>query len=113
MQVKILEVRDRATFIPMLCVDMNDPANEAQRWYLRRVGYPLDGRPNIAMTHLRASGDPLWNDPYGWRSGDRTYPVAHEYIIEHWAELQDGDVVDVEWIEGERETPKTSERVGG
>jgi hypothetical protein len=111
MQIKILEVRDCATLIPMLCIDMNEPANEAQRWYMRRMGYPLDGRPNIAITHLRAGGDPLWNDPYGWRGGARTYPVAHEYIIEHWTELRDGDVVCVETIAGERDTPKISERL--
>jgi hypothetical protein len=97
MNVKLLELRDAGTFIPLLCVDMNpdymnDPnnqTNKAQRYLLRRCGYPCDGRPNIAITHLLASGKPCSNDPYAW--GGRTYPVAHNYIIEKWSELKDGD----------------------
>ncbi len=37
-------------------------------------------------------------------------PVAHHYIIEHWAELSDGDVVDVEFILKETTVLKVSER---
>jgi hypothetical protein len=118
MKTKILEVTDEGTMIAMLCVDMNPPQpNEldiperpkAQRYFLRRCGYPCDGRPNIAITHLAADGDRFSNDPYFW--GGRTRPVAHQYIIEHWAELKDGDVVDVAFILGETEKPKVSERV--
>src|SRR5271166_410485 len=107
MQAKALELRDAATFIPVLCVDMN-PVNEAQRYLLRRCGYPCAGRPNILMTHLAADGTAAWNDPYAW--GGRTFPVAYAYIIEHWDELQDGDVVDVNFILGETTEPKLSER---
>jgi hypothetical protein len=123
MQVKILEVRDRGTFIPLLCIDMNpaldfrldallkeDGHNEAQRYYLRRCGYPCDGRPNIGVTRLSANGDPFWNDPYGWKG--RTMPVAHNYIIENWEEIRDGDVIDVEFILGETTVKKVSERHG-
>jgi hypothetical protein len=115
MHVKILEIRDEGTLIPVLCIDMN-PAldfrghNETQRHYLRRCGYPCDGQPNIAITHLSAGGQPCWNDPYGW--GGRTYPVAHNYIIENWKTLADGDVIDVQFILGETAVKKTSERFG-
>jgi len=116
MQVKLLELRDEGTFIPLLCVDMNQSRHDdprvsglAQRYLLRRCGYPCDGRPNIAITHLGCDGKPMSNDPYSW--GGRTYPVAHKFIIEHWAELKDGDVVDVEFILGEKPTPKVSERL--
>ncbi len=129
MNTKLLEIRDKGTFIPVLAVDMNsepDPMVEelardeadlgpslqdhaARTYLLRRCGYPCDGRPNIGITHLSADGKPFWNDPYGW--GGRTYPVAHNFIIEHWAELRDGDVVDVQFILGETAAPKKSERV--
>ena len=128
MQVKLLEIRDVGTFIGVLCVDMNpvdqvtvkfgpaaeeDPPifsqHDRQRYLLRRVGYPCDGRPNIAITEVSASGKPCWNDPYGW--GGRTMPVAHKYIIENWKSLQDGDVVDVSFILGESNAPKVSERI--
>lgn len=116
MNAKILEIRDEATFIPVLAVDMNPgtlaadyEAAKIQRYYLRRCGYPCDGKPNIAITHLSADGMPFCNDSYWW--GGRTYPVAHKYIIEHWHELKDGDVVDVQHILGETPEPKKSERL--
>jgi hypothetical protein len=108
MIAKALELRDEGTFIPILCVDMQ-PANEGQRYLLRRCGYSCDGRPNIILTRLDGDGHPATNDPYYW--GGRTYPVAHEWIIEHWHELKDGDVVDVQFILGETTHPKRSERV--
>ena len=126
MKTKILEIRDEGTYFAVLAVDMNpgevNPSEwpgvseerqahyDARRYHLRRVGYPCDGHPNIGITHLAASGKPFWNDPYGW--GGRTYPVAHNYIIEHWEELRDGDVIDVEFILGEKPTKKVSERFG-
>lgn len=115
MQVKILEIRDRGTFIPALCVDINPDRlgltqqNLVQRFYMRRLGYPCDGRPNIIMTHL-TGGYYATNDPYGWPRDTRTFPVAHNYIIENWEMLHDGDVVDVEFILKETKEPKLSER---
>lgn len=117
MQAKALEIRDEGTFIPALAVDMNpshDPrsapdSSAMQRYLLRRVGYACDGRPNVIVTRLSGDGQAT-NDPYGWNSGARTWPVAHKYIIEHWDELKDGDVVDVSFILGEAEKPKRSER---
>ena len=106
MQVKALEIRDEGTFIPALAVDMN-PAGEHQRYLLRRCGYSCDGRANVILTRLDGNGRAT-NDPYEW-SG-RTWPIAHNYIIEHWEELHDGDVVDVSFILGETEKPKVSER---
>ncbi|MCL2452071.1 MAG: hypothetical protein FWD08_00225 [Alphaproteobacteria bacterium] len=107
---KLLEVRDAGTFIPVLCINVANAGNDAQHYLLRRCGYPLDGRPNIILTPLDAGGKPAWNDPYGWK-GARTFPVAHEWIIDHWEMLKDGAVVDVEYILGESSVPKTSERL--
>ena len=121
MKVKLLEVRDDGTTIPMLCVDMNPSDSrisllglapdeyEARRYLLRRCGYRCDGKPNIAITHLAADGDRCSNDPHYW--GDRTRTTAHRYIIDHWDGLQDGDVVDVEFILGEKPEKKISERI--
>ena len=104
---KVLEIRDSATYIAVLAVDMQ-PKNSIQRWYLRREGFPCDGRPNVLMTRLEACG---WatSDPYAW--GGRTFPAAHNFIIDHWNELSDGDVVDVEFILGESLVKKVSERM--
>jgi len=129
MQAKALEIRDEGTFIPALAVNMNPrplypqngsmtedefrasvEASSAQRYLLRRCGYPCDGRPNVIVTRLSGDGKAT-NDPYGWGGGARTFPVAHNYIIDHWDELKDGDVVDVSFILGETKEPKVSERV--
>lgn len=111
MEVKILEIRDIGTMIPVICINMNS-TSAIQHWHLRRVGYPCDWNPNIAIAHLSADGTPFCNDPFQWR-GSRTWHVAHDYIIKKWEELKDGDVVDVQFILGETSAPKTSERLGG
>lgn len=110
MKVKVLELRDAMTFIPILAVDIN-PENIQQRYLMRRVGYGCDGHPNILLTKLCGDG---WatNDPYGWTlHSQRTMPVAHNWIINHWDELKDGDVVDVEFILGETSEKKVSESI--
>ena len=107
LETKVLELRDSATFIPVLCVNIQ-PQTTEQRWMMRRLGYPCDGAPNIILTRLEGRGDAT-NDPYAW--GGRTFPVAHSYIIEHWSEIEDGGVIDVEFILGETPTKKVSERL--
>jgi hypothetical protein len=37
-------------------------------------------------------------------------PLAHQHIEQNWDLLNDGDVVDVEYILGETSEPKRSER---
>lgn len=120
MQAKALELRDRGTFIALLAVNMNpdasvydpdaDSKNEGQTYLLRRVGYPCDGKPNIMVTYL-GGGYRADNDPYGWKNGARTFPVAHQWIIDNWPTIKDGDVIDVEFILGETTEPKKSERI--
>jgi hypothetical protein len=110
MQTKVFEIRDVETFIPMLAIDINPDIDDggSQRYLMRRSGYPCDGEPNVILTRL--DGDGLaTNAPYAWRG--RTYLVAHNYILDHWHELSDGDVIDVEYILGETQTKKKSERV--
>lgn len=106
MKMLALEIRDRHTFIPALAIDMN-PANEAQRYLLVRSGYPCAGPPVVVLTKM-FGGYPANNEPYDW--GDRTWRVAHQYILEHWDALRDGDVIDVEFILGETGKAKLSER---
>lgn len=108
MIVKLLEVRDRNTFIPVAAIKMF-PANEAQRFLLARVGF----RDGMSVTLMRLNDQKATADVYQWGSGERTMPNAHLYIEKHFDELHDGDVVDVEFILGERSRPKQSERAFG
>ena len=108
MEVKCLELRDDGTFVPVICI-RPVPDNEAQRYLLRRDGYSgaVDERC-IIMIDAQCNG--VAYDPYDWPDR-RTKGRAHDYIAEHWHELKDGDVIDVEFILGERPTKKVSESV--
>ena len=105
MEVKLLEVRDIGTCVPLLVVRMGS-VDETEQRLLWRVGYPSREPHGVMITALtgerKASAD-----PYFWR--DRTFAVAHQYIIEKWDDLTSGDVVDVEFILGESAAPKASE----
>lgn len=108
MEVKCLELRDRGTFIPVICI-RPVPDNPEQRYLLRRDGYAGNETEHcIIMIDAQCRG--VAYDPYDWTKDARTKPRAHLYIQEHWAELMDGDVIDVQFILGETDKPKVSER---
>ncbi len=108
METKCLEVRDAGTFIPVICI-RPVPVNEEQRYLLRRDGYRGDNTEQcIIMIDAQCRG--VAYDCYDW-IGARTKRTAHNYVAEHWADLKDGDVIDVEFILGERIEPKISERI--
>lgn len=109
MEVKVLEVRDAGTFLPVICV-RPVAENEGQRYLLRRDGYRATGGEEcIIMVDAQCRRGAQY-DPYNWK--DRTHQVAHDFIQKNWARLHDGDVIDVEYILGESEGPKRSERHG-
>lgn len=104
---KCFEVRDRMTFIPVAALRLTQ-ANEGQRYLLRRAGYGLE-EGQIATILINLDRGECQNDPYKWKDA-RTMPVAHQWIHDHFAELQDGAVIDVEFILGESSASKKSER---
>lgn len=109
MEVKCLEVRDAATFLPVICV-RPVPENEGQRYLLRRDGYRGDETERCVILIDAQCRRGAQYDPYNWPGPVSTHQVAHAYIEAHWAELSDGDVVDVEFILGRTQAPKRSER---
>lgn len=109
MEVKCLEVRDDGTFIPVICI-RPVPVNEEQRYLLHRDGYRGDSTESCII-FIDAQCRGVAYDPYDWPRSSRTKAHAHLYITEHWTELKDGDVVDVEFILGETKQKKVSERV--
>ena len=127
MEVKLVEVRDRATFIAAIAVRLLvDPAlrDDEQRvaseiFLLRRAGYALEQvtmnngqEPYVLFGYLDGAGQSLHYDPYGWAS--RTMANAHKWLIEHWDDFDSGGVLDVEFILGEVvRKPKVSERLEG
>lgn len=99
-----IEIRDRSTFIPAIAVECSSRA-----YLCRRAGFVTER--GVALVHLQTEDAKI--DPYSWGSGSRTMQVAHNYVCEHFDDLEDGAVVDVEFIVGEAEKPKTSERDDG
>jgi len=119
MQVKMFEIRDRMMFFSVVAVLMEatEPtlgkkdidSYRAERYLLRRAGY-AHGSNLVAIGRTEADGlTPFSYDPYSWYN-NRTMPVAHRYITEHWFELTSGDVVDVEFVNGETAVPKQTEQ---
>lgn len=107
MQSKLFELRDRGTFVPVLCTLM-ESCHDQERWLLRRAGYGV-GSNLVVMTGLVSHPDEATYSPWDW-GDNRTRKVAHQYIADQWDALETGAVVDVEYILHERERPKTSER---
>lgn len=110
MEVKLFELRDSATFVPVLCVKLT-PGIESERYLLGRSGYgsaPSDQSKFVLMTGLAGGSDRMTCDPYDW-GDNRTRQIAHNHIIENWDSLQSGQVIDVEFLLGERTEPKQSE----
>lgn len=109
MNIKILEIRDEGTCMPVLALQMK-AENDTQAFWLGRAGYPRDGR---SITLVLLSNQNASNDPFDWGKfgyGPRTMPTAHQYIITNWDTIKEGDVIDVSFILGERSAPQESER---
>lgn len=107
-EVKLFEVRDRATFVPVACVMLRGSMTVEDSYLCRRVGYDLI-RNNVLYFRLNGDGKAL-SDPHEW--GDRTNQTAHLHILSEWNDLKSGDVVDVEYILGEANSKKITERCG-
>jgi hypothetical protein len=109
LKAKAFELRDRGTFVPALAIQL-DPANKAERWLLRRAGFSLDAAEEKQILLGSVGGGPFHYDGFDVR-GNSTRFTALKYIREHFDELEPGAVICTEHIRGERETPKTSERL--
>jgi len=101
MDTKFIEIRDRHTFVPAFAFSIDG----SDHYLARRAGF---GHRMIYLVSL--SGQQCAYDPWKW-TGNRTYNTAHQWIEQHWDEIESGAVVDVEFILGERAEPKQSEQV--
>lgn len=122
MQVKIFEVRDRATFMPVIAVKPMaegatvehgvtadgwtrysfGPPRDQEMWLLKRLGFEPSTNTAILIT-----GRPVAQyDQYAWDS--ITMQTAHGYIEQHWDALSSGDLIDCEFIRGETQLPKVA-----
>ncbi len=129
---KMIEIRDRGTFIPALAIRLGSP-NERERFLLARSGFGRtfeDQSEYIVLCKING-GEPCHAhiDPFSWGQNPRTMFVAHMYLLNRHQELErregvraadkhegfdalpQGVVVDVEYILGIRPEPKQSEQL--
>ena len=106
-KIKIIEIRDRATYIAVMAIRMR-PDDDVERAYLRRAGYGREDKSNCVMLVGLEGGRIATSNAYN--HGDRTMHNAHLFIEKHYDNLESGDVVDVEYVLGETEKPKRTER---
>jgi hypothetical protein len=109
MKAKTFEIRDAGTFIPALAISLDPASDEHDRYLLERAGF--GGQPfrtYVLLIHLTSMK--IAYDPAHWTN--RTMVEAHEYIRTMFSDLDTGDVVDVEFIRGDTDEAKRSERLG-
>lgn len=113
MIVKAFEIRDAGTFIPAIGVLMLGGEDVAETYLLRRAGFGAAPPYCVILCRMECDGIDrnATYDPFAWGQNPRTMHVAHRYIEQHWKELENGAVICVETILGERQTPKVSERI--
>lgn len=100
MVVKLLEIRDAATFIPCIAISIEG----SDGFLARRAGYEFRC---ILFGKLR--GGEMHYSPFDWEEFPRTMHQAHIYIAKNWDVIKDDDVIDVEFILGETTHKKISE----
>lgn len=106
MEIKIVEIRDASTRIDAIAIRMI-AANPIESHYIHdHAGYDPDGSSVILVRLDDGRGQ---NDPYQWPGG--TMRHAHLYIQRFYPQISDGDVVDVEFNNGDSLQPKTAERL--
>jgi hypothetical protein len=101
--IKIVEIRDRATFIPALAVRMI-PDGIDEKFLFNNIGYFSNSKPCILLISLEApwSSARCSNE---WRVGGRTMHEAHKWIEQNWDSIVHCQVVDVEHILKEVDKP--------
>lgn len=106
MEIKTLEIRDTGTCIPCIAISTKS-SNVEQHLLLRRAGYSDCGNSDCILFGMLRGGK-LTYDAYAW-NGCRTMQTAHSYVRANFDKLREGDVVDVEFILGEKDTPSISD----
>ncbi|MCM1322960.1 MAG: hypothetical protein NC218_02115 [Acetobacter sp.] len=102
MITKMLEIRDRGTKIPCIAISTSpQDINEECFWQAEGFGYN-----DIIL--VRCEQQESHYDPFAWKD-TRTMRNAHLYIREHFTELHNFDVVDVEFILKEKASPSETE----
>ncbi|MFA5037373.1 MAG: hypothetical protein WC479_09390 [Candidatus Izemoplasmatales bacterium] len=108
-EIKCFELRDRGTFIPVMCVRIDmSKVDEPDRYLLSRGGWGSDQKITY-MININ-DGRCQW-DAFCWTL--EPYLTAHQHIQDNWDSLKGGEVIDGEFLRGESPVAKESERENG
>lgn len=103
MLTKAFEVLDRHTFIPVMATVMD--GREDELYIIRAAGFTTLGS-KVVVTKLNCLTSEY--DPNVWES--RTMINAHRFIEDNFYNIPTGHVIDVEYLLGETETKKGSNK---
>ena len=112
-ECKLLEIRDCATMVPIFAMKPGTALSIEDNYLAGRAGFP-QGCPTIIIGRLECetpSYSHCTHDIFGHGAHDRTFSVAHNWLVGHWDDVKSGDVIDVEFILNETPTKKISERL--
>lgn len=110
MIVKLLEIRDRGTCISAMAIQL-DPTNEEDRRLLAHAGFgrlPEDQRRYILFGNMDGGDFAVKTDRYDWGRGT-TMEQAHVELYANWEKYRSGDLMDLEYLRGERPAPKPTD----
>lgn len=93
---KHLEVHDHQTCVPILAIPITQNA------MTRAVGYR-----DLAIIMYCLQSAVVESEPFRWAS--EWHRNVHKYIIDHWKELTDGQVIDFRVVRGETNVPCESD----
>jgi hypothetical protein len=111
--MKFLEVRDAGTTIPIIAFSIAETLNTDSEQMIKRekyynhTGYNVDSGSVFVIKLVEPS---IEFDSYNWNEG-RTMIKAHQYIEKHYNELNEFDVIDVQYIMGETKQKKNPELI--
>lgn len=106
METKLFEVRDRATYIPVMATKLTSYESR-EKHLLWSTGFTpgndlvlIAPLTNLSKAHYSA---------YEWGDEERTFTTAHTFIQKNFDELPTGSVIDVEFLLGETDKPKEAQ----
>jgi hypothetical protein len=100
--IRIVEIRDRATCIVAMAIKMIP--NMQERFLFCQIGYRSLSNPCILLVSLEAPWcSARCSDE--WKGIGRTFPIAHKWIEENFDSIEPCQVIDVEFILGEVDKP--------
>lgn len=110
MEIKLFEIRDKGTYVPVMCTRLAARTEKEQKM-LSNAGFGQTVNEQKAYVIYTPLDGSSWGradfDPYTWTN--RTQREAHKYIRDNWEELENNSVIDVEFILKETEKPKESQ----